>query len=96
MVSQIVKFLEGIILEKLKNYNNNQMDSAQHGFRKGHNIDLCKAQVIKHAKELLKTKYSNKKERPRMVFFDLKSAYDKVNRSKLYSIILEKGILNRD
>ena len=90
--------MEGIILGALERYVNYHMSWNQMGFRRGCGIDLCKAEVLEEANRLKEEFRAsgkvNRKDRPRAVFFDVKGAYDHVNRSKLYDILRKKGILS--
>jgi hypothetical protein len=65
----------------------------------GVSIEECKHDMIKKMNEEIGryTAISRKERsvRPRTVFFDFSSAYDTVNREKLYEMLRIKGILNQ-
>jgi hypothetical protein len=46
VASPIIKFMEGLLLPKLRRYSISKMHSWQFGFTKGVSIDECKAEVI--------------------------------------------------
>ena len=68
------------------------MSASQYGFRVGRNIYQCKADVFREARRLVEATGAavDRVDRPRMFFGDLKNAYDKVNRSKLYRMLAER------
>lgn len=41
-MSQVVKFLEGLIMDKVRVFSERGTSNSQFGFRKGRNIDQCK------------------------------------------------------
>jgi hypothetical protein len=78
----IVKFLEGFILGPLKRYQKQLMIRTQLGFVPGCSIDHCKERLLKKL-DLNKQSHTN----TILTFIDFSSAYDKVDRSKLYAFI---------
>ena len=88
VLSPVLKFLEGAIIQQLRWYGNTRLNSAQQGFQEGSGCDYLKFKVTRSIRE--------RTEAPRptfLVFFDFSSAYDRVNRRRLEELLREKRIL---
>lgn len=96
IVSPIIKFLEGLLLPKLRNYAISKLHKWQFGFVPGVSIEECKAEVFEGINELKRNTPRNAppSRRPHALFFDFKAAYDTVDRELLYNKLQEKNILN--
>ena len=93
IMSPILKFCELICKEKLKNYCKNHIEKEQTGFIEGYNTGVNLTRLMNNIWQIKKMK--KKRKSWFMLFVDFKSAYDLVDREKLYSIIESKNILNK-
>jgi hypothetical protein len=50
--SKLVKFLEGLIVPKLKEYIDTKLHKNQYGFRRGFNLDNCRYALRQKINEL--------------------------------------------
>lgn len=85
ITSAVLKLLEAYIIDDLRNYGISRLHKDQTGFVQGvgtqHNI----LRLVKEKRRL--------GDKGFIIFYDLKSAYDMVNRTTLYRIVQEKQIL---
>jgi hypothetical protein len=82
VLSSVVKFLEGYIADSLRQYTLKKLNVRQFGFIPGMSIDECKEAFLSEVSRRLEIK-----EQTTVIFFDLKSAYDRVDRRILIEII---------
>ena len=90
--SPLVKFCEMICKEKLMTFCKQKIENEQTGFVSGFNTSFNLTRIMSNIWSIKKHK---KKRKPFfMLFIDFKSAYDLVDRHKLYQILKKKQILN--
>ena len=87
VLSPIYKWLELRFLDKLRGYLANQLDTHQTGFVPGCGTHLNIQLLLEKLRE------SKKKDGMCCLFIDFKSAYNTINRQKLYELLIRKGIL---
>ena len=81
MVSPVIKWLEGRFLTRIKEYLSKGLDKNQTGF-----VSECGTSL--NCKLLIeKIRETKKSQGMCTIFIDYKSAYNTVNRSKLWTII---------
>jgi hypothetical protein len=90
--STLIKYIESLLTSKLKMNAKRYVSKKQYGFMEKVSIEECKMEVNKIIQELRKG--SSNRKRPRVMFVDLKNAYDSVNREIIYEILRGKKILN--
>ena len=90
VTSPVVKYLEGIVMEHLRKYAVTSLHRAQYGFCPQIGIDECKFDVFREAMR-------RKKEEPATqhcaLFVDYSSAYDRVDRNRLYAYLEARSVL---
>jgi hypothetical protein len=88
VLSPIFKWLERRFLPKLQNYLTTRLDRNQTGFVAGMGTSV---NILLLAQKLRST---FKRQGECCIFIDYKSAYNTVNRLRLYRILKEKNILS--
>lgn len=83
IASKLIKFMEGLLVPKLKGYCYRKMNKSQYGFMKNVGIEECRKSFITGVQKMMSHNPSNK-EKVKVLFVDFSSAYDSVNREKLY------------
>ena len=87
VLSPLFKWLELRFLPKLSAYLTHQLDRNQTGFVKGMGTHVNLRALIQ------KLRGSRKKEALCCVFIDYKSAYNTINRKRLYQALIRKNVL---
>jgi len=80
-------------MDEVNKYAEKKLNRNQYGFMKNISTDECKRELIKTTHDLMFRKF-REKDRPKLLFIDVKSAYDSVNRTKLYDILVKKSVLS--
>ena len=92
IMSPMIKFCESRIIQKLKNYCKNKINPEQVGFVEGMSTQV---NLFRIGEKIFKNKLKKRgKKTMFLLFLDLKSAYDLVNRTMLYGIIKNQNILD--
>jgi hypothetical protein len=86
--SSLYKFVELRFYHKLKRYLVNRLDRNQTGFVPGMGTSVNIQLLIEQLKE------AKKKDKKCCLFIDYKSAYNTINKDKLYQILEERNILD--
>ncbi|MCF6238824.1 MAG: hypothetical protein L3J79_08450 [Candidatus Marinimicrobia bacterium] len=82
--------MEAIVKGELDAYDINRLHKSQYGFIKGSSIEVCKYDLL----QSVRTR-TTKGEQTALLFVDLKSAYDRVDRVKLLRNMERESILSR-
>ena len=90
MLSPIFKWLERRFLPKLQNYLSTRLDPNQTGFVPGMGTSVNILLLINRLRSI------RKRQGECCIFIDYKSAYNTVNRQRLYRILKEKNVLNHN
>jgi hypothetical protein len=87
--SPVIKFWEGIITPSIRRWMQEGMDKSQFGFAPGHSIEDCRMDLFQELGIC-----RNDKEQRFILFIDLTSAYDLVDRRLLVERIRETEALS--
>ncbi|KAM3132355.1 hypothetical protein pb186bvf_015569 [Paramecium bursaria] len=93
VLSPLLKFMELRFVNKLNKYMSDKMSMDQQGFVKKSGTFICQLRIQEILLKETKQGHSSNKC---CLFLDYKSAYNYVDRSKIYQIMREKEILNED
>ncbi|KAM3142715.1 hypothetical protein pb186bvf_005099 [Paramecium bursaria] len=93
VLSPLLKFMELRFVNKLNKYMSDKMSMDQQGFVKQSGTFICQLRIQEILLKETKQGHSSNKC---CLFLDYKSAYNYVDRSKIYQIMREKEILNED
>ncbi|KAM3146248.1 hypothetical protein pb186bvf_001593 [Paramecium bursaria] len=88
VLSSLYKFMELRFLRNLNEYLCNTLNKEQQGFIPGSGTSVCHSRLI----NILKREQGNKSSKKICLFIDFRSAYNCVNRKKLFSILKSKKI----
>ncbi len=88
VMSPLLKLMEARFLPKLQDYLNKRLHRAQTGFVPAMGTEVNLVRMIKEATKHLKS--NDTKTTMFILFFDFKSAYNTVDREKLYKILSGK------
>jgi hypothetical protein len=91
IISYVMKFLEQLIMPELQTNQKERLSRLQFGFVPNVSIEETKRLIYRLAKDSLQDhNIRNMNKCPKLVFFDLKAAYDSTDLSALYQKLDEK------
>jgi retron-type reverse transcriptase len=87
--SPVIKFIEGLLAPALRHWAVTDMCKTQYGFRPGRGIEDARMNLMSKLMECRRNK-----QNAYVVFFDLNSAYDKVDLQVLEGQLIKKKIFS--